>query len=734
MTPLPSPNAGALLARLPGIPRSAWFGLIALLAAAGCSKPTGDAPLIDPAAEAVVAAARSRFDASAQLAATNDVIAAAVQAADSENLGPLKLLAGLTPDDQRALAGVLRQRLQDATRPITADSDRLRGIRDPLVSEWRTCSDERLSQAKLADATERDARKAQQTALVLGTENRWFWLSGLIAVASLFAIFALDRRHEIRRYLNGGSARDLGLGRILVVAFAAMATVTAALFFASDGLLVDLLGGGGAGTQVTKIEQLRADDATEADRKKADLQAKRAGLDTKKSELETRIARLVPADVAGPLLNDWWDYWQAATENRGLKDEIAAIADRFSKDKQDVDPAGADSLTAGINVNRETAAVWRKRANLIAGFIGVGLLALVAGGFAWYLRGVSRRTRDLAQTCPLCLSKGKLATDEMQSGMVRCHNKILEQVENGGVVETECEAVFPEMFRELPKLSFPTLGVPSSGKTHWLITLYTQLNQATETPRSVEFAKMSSPSTKAYDTKAEQVRRYRAPPKASVLPHALGFNVVDNDSLSRSNLFVSLFDYSGEVVQEHMKLDAWQRRRAFSADGYFYFLDPTKEAEDQAPQLDRFKEDVRKLKELRAGQQLHSPVALCVPKIDLMTGQKYADPAGGDAVDHFYRKLADIGWGVDQQSILARSNLMRELRNTIWPSWNIETIIDDVFGGRYMFFPFTPIGLNGMGEDWSTSDQPLSPVGIVHPLMWLLHMNGYPVLPRVAAG
>ena len=509
MMTLPSPNAGGLLARLPGVPGWARAGLVALLLAAGCSTPTNNAPLIDPAAEAVVDAAVSRFEASAQMAATESVVAAGLRDADQEKLGPLQLLAGLDPGDQRALAGVLLRRIQDATRPIAADNDRLRGIRDPLVSEWRTCSDERLAQAKLADATERDARKAQQTALVLGTENRWFWLSGLIAVASLFAVFALDRRHEIRRYLNGGSARDLGLGRLLIVAFALMATVTAALFFASDGLLVDLLSGGRAGTQLTRIEQQRADDATEAARKAADLQAKRTALATKKSVIETQIASLVPADVAGPLLDDWWAYWQAATDNRGLKDEIAAIAERFSKDKQDVDPEGADSLTAGINANRKTAASWRRGANLIAGFIGVGLLGLVAAGFAWYLRGVSRRTRDLTQTCPLCLSKGKLTADDRQTSTIRCHNVISESPFE------ECNFDFPEMFREVPKLSFPTLGVPSSGKTHWLAMVYRQLNQGADIPNDVEFAKIRSQSSEEFDRICEDLLRSKVGPASN---------------------------------------------------------------------------------------------------------------------------------------------------------------------------------------------------------------------------
>jgi len=728
MTAPPSANHGGRLARLATPPWRTGFGVVALLLACGCSQTPSDAPLIDPAAEAVVAAALSRFEAAAQVTATEQVIATALRDANQGNLGPLQLLAGLGPDDQRALAGVLCRRLQDATRPIAADNDRLRGIRDPLVSEWRTCSDERLAQAKLADATERDARKAQQTALVLGTENRWFWLSGLIAVASLFTVFALDRRHEIRRYLNGGSARDLGLGRLLIVAFALMATVTAALFFASDGLLVDLLGGGGAGTQLTRIEQQRADDVTEAARKAADLQAKRADLAAKKSALETQIAPLVPADVAGPLLDDWWAYWQAATENRGLKDEIAAVADRFSKDKQDVDPTGSDSLAAGINANRKTAASWRRGANLIAGFIGVGLLSLVAGGFAWYLRGVSRHTRDLAQTCPLCLSKGKLTADDRQAGTIRCHNVISESPFE------ECNFDFPEMFREVPKLSFPTLGVPSSGKTHWLAMVYRQLNQGADIPDDVEFAKIRSQSSEEFDRICEDLLRSKVGPQATVsasLPHPLVFNFIDQDRLGRSNLLVSIFDYSGEVLQR-MTLEDHQRRRAFTADGYFFFLDPTRESDQQISPLTNFRQDVRTVKKLRAGQQLHCPVALCVPKIDLMTAQRYADPAGGDAVDLFYREIGEIGWNMDQASIRARSTLMRNLRDTIWPGWEIEKTIDDIFGGRFMFFPFTPVGLDGMGQDWTDGSRPIAPVGILHPLMWLLHMNGYPVLPRAS--
>ncbi len=77
--------------------------------------------------------------------------------------------------------------------------------------------------------------------------------------------------------------------------------------------------------------------------------------------------------------------------------------------------------------------------------------------------------------------------------------------------------------------------------------------------------------------------------------------------------------------------------------------------------------------------------------------------------------------------IEARSRLLGELRDTIWPGWEIQRQIDDLFGGRYLFFPLTPVGLDGAGEA-DLSLRTISPFGLLEPLLWLLEMNGYPVL------
>ena len=63
----------------------------------------------------------------------------------------------------------------------------------------------------------------------------------------------------------------------------------------------------------------------------------------------------------------------------------------------------------------------------------------------------------------------------------------------------------------------------------------------------------------------------------------------------------------------------------------------------------------------------------------------------------------------------------------LWPGWQIERQIDDLFGGRYAFFPLTPVGLDGRGEA-DLSLRTISPFGLLEPLLWLLQMTGHPVL------
>ena len=189
-----------------------------------------------------------------------------------------------------------------------------------------------------------------------------------------------------------------------------------------------------------------------------------------------------------------------------------------------------------------------------------------------------------------------------------------------------------------------------------------------------------------------------------------------------------MFDYTGEVALSQSLKDV-QRRRALRADGYLFFLDPTKSSERQEDALNKFRHDLRVLGKVKANKSLQAPVALCVSKLDLLSRDSAADPT---FVDDFYEKLHKIdpsGQSMTEKVLQARSELTKELRDVVWPGWRIERLIGDLFGGRIMFFPMTPVGVDNPDDlGVGVQDRVLDPFGIVEPLVWLLHMNGYPVL------
>jgi hypothetical protein len=286
----------------------------------------------------------------------------------------------------------------------------------------------------------------------------------------------------------------------------------------------------------------------------------------------------------------------------------------------------------------------------------------------------------------------------------------------------------------MPKLCFPTLGVPRAGKTHWLAMTYWQLNRGNY-PRSVRFERVRPVETASgedFDRIVEQIlisRLGTTGTQGTRIPHPLVFNFADRDRWGPSSLLVNIFDYSGEVTAT-LGVDDYRRRRAMEADGYFFFLDPTLPAEPQAKALAEFREDLRLVKGVSGSRGIRLPLALCVSKIDLLAKQSYALPDGGDAVARFYEELAQIdptGEAMTLDVIEARSRLTARLSSTIWPGWQVQRTVEDVFRERLLFFPMTPVGLDGRGES-DLSLRTIAPFGLLEPLAWLLHRNGYPVL------
>jgi hypothetical protein len=356
------------------------------------------------------------------------------------------------------------------------------------------------------------------------------------------------------------------------------------------------------------------------------------------------------------------------------------------------------------------------------------ILSLVVFGSSRMLFKNMRKERQrIANTCPICLSEGSFERVDAKLEMYRCTSV-------DELYDEECGFQFYGTYREKRKLCFPTLGVPQAGKTHWLAMVYRELNRG-NFDDTVQFDRINSESSEEMDRVVEEIISERIDPEGTRPerpPPPLIFDFTDNDFWGRSNVLVNIFDYAGEITQNR-SLEDPQRQRALDADGYLYFIDPIisgASTEAQQKALVQFRNDLKVIHEITAGKSIRTPVALCVAKLDLMCNEEYADPSGKGAVGRFYRELSAIQKSDDSislETIRQRSELVLKYRDTIWPSWRIERQIHDLFGGRFRFFPLTPVGMTDLGVT-NLTDRTIEPFAILEPMMWLLHMNGYKVL------
>lgn len=631
-----------------------------------------------------------------------------------------KALAAIDDASRTGLGNVLIE----SNRPLVTQLARTAADAQPpsaaLVEKWRevrtALNDRRLQLA----AVQESRQKAGQWASLLSVDNRWFWLFGLVAVASLFAVALHERRHEFRRMVNGGKARAMGLSKFLTGVVAFMLLVTLTLFLFGNVLYESLLHI--TSSQVSLREEILNENRAIA-KSLAELEPRQ---NAQRGNYEQAVAawQKTLAD-AYQVESGLFDQWKKTREDILALQVALAVQTGVAK-QLDSDLTQMAALDKELAANTADTEDYYRRRQWIRGGLGLGMLGMAAAGGIVLGRGVRRRKRRTRDTCPMCLghrtfeplrNDGHLGLD-----MVQCKNRVSTEGD-------ECEFTFHSMYREIDKLCFPTLGIPQSGKTFWLAMVYRELNRG-NFPDVVQFEKVKSTKSDDFDRIVDETLNQKMRPENTQvgrIPHPLIFNFMDKDRLGPSNSLISIFDYSGEITISHSLHDSFQRRRALDADGFLFFLDPTNPSEAQSQALADFREDVRRIKGLKAGQQIKSPVALCVSKIDLMVNQLYADAGDGGIIHNFYRELGEIGWDMNLSTIEAHSKLVAELRDTIWPGWQIERQIHDLFGGRYMFFPLTPVGLDRPGET-DLSHRTIEPVGLLEPLLWLLHMNGRPVL------
>jgi len=661
----------------------------------------------------------------------------------------LQMLAELDP----AMRSAAVQALLDASQPLLNQLQqtvaRLAHKNQELAATWAGLAEDlRHGQRELLEV-QSGRRVASTVASLLSVDKRWFWLFGGLSLATLLAVVLHERRHEIRRRLNGSRARAMGLSKFLTGAVLVLLALGAATFVMEDRIYEFLLTASAPATVLPEAKTEGADLATQLDI------LRQSGRDLKQRYAKALAEWQRPLLAHGPeearLLARLLELHNAVQQGLlevKLREVLAgALAEHSQR---------LDRLHEQLAADNQARSRYLRLKELIRGGVGLALLGLTLLGTVLFHRGLRRRQQVIAETCPLCLGRGHLAAvssaaahaadwtppDRSRTSpapkahrahdaspdalaTVRCRNVLSRQPYE------ECEYRFADAYRALPKLCFPTLGVPQAGKTHWLAMIYWQLNRGNY-PDAVEFERLRSQSSQDFDLIVEEILTSRigtAATQRERIPHPLVFNFRDHDRWGRSNLLVNIFDYSGEVTSD-MGVEDFRRRRALDADGYLFFLDPTYPSEPQAKALVEFREDLRLMKGVRSRGRIRTPMALCVSKIDLLPRQGFSLADGCDAVERFYQDLKRIdpsGETLSLPVMQARSQLISRLRETIWPGWQIERQVRDLFGSRYMFFPLTPVGLEGRGET-DLSLRTISPFGLLEPLVWLLHMNGYPIV------
>lgn len=652
----------------------------------------------------------------------------ALNKSDAAGAELVRGLARVDAEMRRTLGDVLQENADILTQGLDESLAVMQTQEAEARAAWIETRAARIRSELVLYEIRASGRVAGQLASLLSVDKRWFWLCGMIAVGTLLAVVCHDRRHELRKRLNGGRPKAMGLSKVLAVLLVLLMGATIVTFVMGDRIYEALLAAG-TGDEESSRQRIEGEiDALEVEHN--EWLAKREALEETRAALqETVHSRLVEGL---PARNRVADRWQEVRSALLTASETMAVLDVVGEGLR-ADRADLAQKAELLRSEKAATRWYLLIRRWIRGLLGMALLGLTAAGGMWYWTGVARRRRATADTCPLCLGRGSLHSDgeaEAESAelrVVQCRNVISQEPYE------ECDFSFKEAYRAMSKLCFPTLGIPQAGKTHWLAMLYWSLNQGNY-PKKVEFERVRSQTSEDFDRIVEEILNARigtAATQQDRIPYPLVFNFRDHDPLGRSNLLVNIFDYSGEVTSE-MDVTDYRRRRALDGDGFLFFLDPTYPSEVQAKALADFREDLRLLKGVKAGRRLRIPVALCISKIDLLAGHDYRLEDGSNAIAKFYEDLSRIdptGESTKQSILEERSRLTSELRRVIWPDWQIERQIDDLFGGRFAFFPLTPVGLDGRGEA-DLSLRTISPFGLLEPMLWLLQMTGHPVLQK----
>jgi hypothetical protein len=438
----------------------------------------------------------------------------------------------------------------------------------------------------------------------------------------------------------------------------------------------------------------------------------------------------------------------------GLRDRLRAVAvdshltELIVKDTEDQrnkladERSKLDELVAG--------AKWRSIAfTSVRIGIAVVLFGITIAPF-WTARRARRAAIRLAsRTCPRCFRRDTLKVEKTGGSSeskpryrgARAKAKEEPEPEESEDTEVRCTKCGLRMRRsylKVPRLCFPTVGVRSSGKTHMLVTAYDRIRKRTApTAAVVQPAPSGGDIDKRFDRLIDEIlhRRGEAGATDLVLPDPILVHLKDQDPAGGNPALINLFDYSGELINPDVDVNQL-KATAVRMDGFMLFLDPTQlygdganvTLDEQLGMLDQFLAHMRKERKIPVGGSIPVPVAVCIPKFDLLISE---NPIGGQSIPFIRHLLEHLNPPPRQMTldiIQARSDMVEEMLPLLFTGADVRGIVEGYFGKQVMFFPMSSVGLfeHELGIK-DLSRRTIAPFGVAEPLVWLLHMHGYEV-------
>ena len=351
----------------------------------------------------------------------------------------------------------------------------------------------------------------------------------------------------------------------------------------------------------------------------------------------------------------------------------------------------------------------------------------------WSKRAIAAPTRQLrkkkiarpaiAHRGPKGKPKPKAKTEEgpKETGYVECKS---------------CSFRFLRSYQKVHRLCFPVVGVRASGKTHMLATGYDRVRK-----RTAPTAAVVQPAPSLGDARFEEYidiilnLKREAGGTVHDMPDPVMMHVRDADPAGGNTALVNLFDYSGELVNQSIDRDRL-KKQAVKMDGFMLFLDPTQLYGDgtnvtldrQLAALNEFMADMREVRGVPVGQMIPVPVAICIPKFDLLLTE---NPIQGQSVPFIRQMLSEMNPPPKQTTlgtIQGRSALVEQMLELMFRGVDVRGLVESYFGPQVMFFPVSSVSLfeNELGVK-DLSKRTIAPFGVAEPFLWLLHMHGYEV-------